>query len=178
MQNNIGHYIKLQITDFIDNISKDKEFLTEFESHYTKNLNFLSKLDKNLDKEILEFINKSFSKIDAIYKSKVIHYFTFYYNLLFHLVNDFVNNKDAIIDTYSINPSYNRYLLNEHKLDKTIFIYFFRYTIPISSQFIEEFINFKVVNCNDGFNYIQYNNNKISNVKYMQQDLENPARKL
>jgi hypothetical protein len=172
MQNNIGHYIKLQINDFIDKISKDKEFLTEFESHYTKNLKFLSnldkQLDKNLDKEILEFINKAFSKIDAIYKSKVINYFTFYYNLLFHLVNDFVNNKDAIIDTYSINPSYNRYLLNEHKLDKTIFIYLFRYTIPISSNFIEEFINFKVINSKDGFNYIQYNNNKISNEKYIQ----------
>ena len=172
MQNNIGHYNKLQINDFIDKISKDKEFLTEFESHYTNNLKFFSNLDKlldkNLDKDILEFINKAFSKIDAIYKSKVINYFTFYYNLLFHLVNDFVNNKDAIIDTYSLNPSYNTYLLNEHKLDKTIFIYFFRYTIPISSNFIEEFINFKVINSKDGFNYIQYNNNKISNVKYIQ----------
>ena len=191
MKINIDEYIKLQVNEFILQIN-EPTFLSIFKSLYlSKPINYegiedLLKKDKEIyeeiHKEIIEFIKKSFEekksfeKYDNDLKTMFINYFIYYYNRLLELLDKFINN-DANIDTGKdiksiYNDNDNKYLLSEHKLDNNIFIYLFRYTIPISSELIEDFIQFEIINGYNGFNYLQYNSNKkfiesyITNEKY------------
>lgn len=157
MKNNIDNYFKLYLDEFITNFNKDK-FLLNIKPNY----NYIKSY-----KPIT--INK---KIKGITEDELLkNYFSLYYDKLMNLLHKFIKKYKGDINNINLASdilNFHKNLLLEDKLNEDIFIEFFKYTSPISSQFIEEFFNIQIVNGNDGFNYVQYNNNKDYLEKYIQ----------
>ena len=198
MKNNIDDFIKLQINEFILQINNpytNTEFLSRFKSTYLHAQSFIDsfrdfyryvghekklvKKDKEIYEEVIGFIKNSFNKYvkyDDKHKDMFINYFLYYYYQLIELLDVFIkyygkiNDGNSIISKYK-NANKNN-LISEHQIDKNIFINLFRYTIPISSELLEEFLQFRIISGYDGFNYLQYDGNKkfielyITNEKY------------
>jgi hypothetical protein len=209
MKNNIDDFIKLQISEFILQINNpytNTEFLSRFKSIYFHAQSFidsfrdfyryighekkLEKKDKEIYEEIIGFIKNSFNKYvkyDDKHKDMFINYFLYYYYQLIELLDVFIkyfgkiNDGNSIISKYK-NANKNN-LIPEHQIDKNIFINLFRYTIPISSELLEEFLQFTIISGYDGFNYLQYDGNKkfielyITNEKYHMSLLQEQLKK-
>ena len=163
MKNNIDNFFKLQITEFghlknKDNILKNTKY------------NNIKDEDKNKDKELIiidknitQFINNKFSE------EKLKKYFTLYYIKLMKLLSTIIEENKGEIHTLDSNISeFFSIFLPNHQLNKDTFIKFFKYTAPVSSQFIEIFFSIKIVSGNDGFNYVQYDGNEVFLQAYIQ----------
>ena len=156
IKNNIDNYVKLQIDNAISiDISKNNNILMK-QINYDRDRDLQHNEDDEEFKIMFKFIKDTFKDKD----NKIIkNYFLFYYHKFKSIIKYLVENEhnSKLDDTKKfIILKFNKDLLPEHKINESIFLEFFKYNIPISSKIIEDFINFKILNGNDGFNYIKY----------------------
>jgi hypothetical protein len=153
MKNNVDTYFILQINLFHLNLEKNlNEIKTIFK---TKNSY------KSINSHISTLIDTTFKNLQDYELIK--NYFLFYYEQFMKWLNEFIENYKgdiAKIPFVSYMIKFDSLLITEHKFTESILIQCFQYKMPMSSEFIELFLQIQIVNGNDGFNYVQYKGNK------------------